>query len=268
MVTGESLEKSKLKTFLLLTESESDSIVAFLYRKFLPIVPKPNPKKQMKNMLALAAAVALNSVTANAAYIVTADSGDATQPSSSRVYGTSFTTNAPTVLDKFAVYDYSGHQGAGWTSTNAKTVSLYSLSGGSYSQIATLSLPTAPATTINTLVGTEDFRVASFTGLGVLPVGTYYIGLSEVKPSGQAKFDGYVLAETPVQQPAFGLASYSFSRLANSFSAVPASFIPSDLVTFNGVGVIPSLVNVPEAGSSVMALALGAMVVRFRSRRA
>jgi hypothetical protein len=33
------------------------------------------------------------------------------------------------------------------------------------------------------------------------------------------------------------------------------------------IGVIPSVV-VPEAGSSVMALALGAMVVRFRSRRA
>jgi hypothetical protein len=268
MVTGESLEKFKLKTFLLLTESESDSNVASLYRKFLSIVPKPNPKKQMKNMLALAAAVALTSVTANAAYIVTADNDGTTQPVTSRVYGTSFTTNAPTILDKFAVYDFSGHEGAGWTSNNAKMVSLYSLSGGSYSQIATLSLPTAPATTINTLVGAEDFRVASFAGLGVLPVGTYFIGLSEVKPVGQQKFDGYVNTDSPVQQPAFGLASYSFNRLASSFTAVPSNFIPSDLVTFNGVGVIPSLVNVPEAGSSVMALALGAMVVRFRSRRA
>jgi len=234
----------------------------------LLIVPKPNPIEHMKNMLALAAAVALTSVTANAAYIVTADNGGTTQPITSRVYGTSFTTIAPAVLDKFAVYDYAGHEGAGWTSANAKTVSLYSLSGGSYLQIATLSLPTAPATTISTLVGSEAFRVASFAGLGVLPVGTYYIGLSEVKPSSQEKFDGFVIPDSPVQGAAFGLASYSFSRLANSFTAVPASFISSDLVSFSAVGVIPSLVNVPEAGSSVMALALGAMVVRFRSRRA
>jgi len=261
--------KSKFKsTNLLLTEPESCSKIGISYSKILLIVPKPNPIKHMKNMLALAAAVALTSVTANAAYIVTADNDGTTQPVTSRVYGTSFTTNAPTILDKFAVYDYSGHEGAGWTSDNAKTVSLYSLSGGSYSQIATLSIPAAPATTINTLVGAEDFRVASFTGLGVLPVGTYFIGLSEVKPSSQEKFDGYVNTDSPVQQPAFGLASYSFGRLASSFTAVPSNFIPSDVTTFNGVGVIPSLVNVPEAGSSVMALALGAMVVRFRSRRA
>ena len=222
----------------------------------------------MKNMLALAAAVALTSVTANAAYIVTADNGGSTQPTNSRVYGTLFTTNAPSVLDKFAVYDYSGHEGAGWTSANAKTVSLYSLVAGTYTQLATLSLPTAPGAPINTLVGAEDFHEASFAGLGVLPIGSYYIALSEVKPVNQEKFDGFVIPDSPVQGAAFGLSSYSFSRLGNSFTAVPASFTPSDLVSFTAVGVIPSLVNVPEAGSSVMALALGAMVVRFRSRRA
>ena len=110
--------------------------------------------------------------------------------------------------------------------------------------------------------------MASFAGLGVLPVGSYYIALSEIKPGNQEKFDGFVIPDSPVQGAACGLATYSFSRLANSFTAVPASFTPSDLVSFNAVGVIALRVKVPEAGSSVMALALGAMVVRFRSRRA
>jgi hypothetical protein len=222
----------------------------------------------MKNMLALAAAVALTSVTANAAYVLTADNGGTTQPITSRVYGTLFTTNAPTVLNKFAVYDYAGHEGEGWTAANAKTVTLYSLSGTTYTQIATLSIPSAPATSVTGLVGAEDFHEASFVGLGILPVGSYYIALSEVKPISQEKFDGYANAEAIVQQPAFGLVSASFSRLSSGFTAVPASFSTSDLGAFDAVGVIPSLINVPEAGSSVMALALGAMVVRFRSRRA
>lgn len=237
------------------------------------IVPKPNPIKHMKKTLAIAAATVLTSLSSQAAYILSADNGGSAQPVSSRVYGTVFTTNATTVLDKFAIYDYTGHEGDGWSSANAKVVSLFQLVGTDYSLIATKSFPTGPGPQITGLVGAEDFHVSQFDGLGALLPGTYYIALSEVKPISQEKFDGYVIPDTAVQNPeatSYGLVSFSFGRMSAGYTAVPVSgtFPMADVSTFNAVGVIPSLVFVPEAGSSVMALALGAMVVRFRSRRA
>ena len=227
----------------------------------------------MKKMLAIAAATALTSLSAQAAYILSADNGGTTQPISSRVYGTVFTTNAITVLDKFAIYDYSGHQGDGWTATNGKVVSLFKLVGSDYSLVATKSFPTAPGTMINGIVGAEDFHVSQFDGLGALPIGTYYIALSEVKPAGQEKYDGYVVPDNAIistEAQSYGLVSFSFGRMSSGYTVVPTSgtFPASAVSGFDAVGVIPSLVFVPEAGSSVMALALGAMVVRFRSRRA
>jgi hypothetical protein len=224
----------------------------------------------MKKTLAFAAATLLTSISAQAAFIFTADNGGSTQPITSRVYGTLFSTTVPSILDKFAIYDYAGHEGEGWTAANTKVVSLYSLSGSLYTQIATKTLTTAPGAAINTLVGAEDFHISSFAGLGVLPAGNYFIGFSEIKPVGQEKFDGFVLADSAVANPsAFGLGTFSFGTLANTITAVPADFTTAQITSTNSaVGVVPSLVNVPEAGSSVMALALGAMVVRFRSRRA
>ncbi|RFC49675.1 MAG: hypothetical protein DVB22_002506 [Verrucomicrobia bacterium] len=270
MVAGARLKKSKLKTFPLLTKPESDSTVATVYRKILSIVPKPNPKKHMKNMLALAAAVALSSVTANAAYIFSAGNGGAFQPSTPSVNGTVFSTYAPSVLDKYALYDFLGD---GWTASQAKTVGLYALSGTTYTLMNSEVHNTvaAAATTANGLITGEEFLVANFGGSITLPVGTYFIAFSEIKPSTQPKFGGAVIADAPITDPvalADGLTSYSFMTLPATAS-LPAAFGSSSLVgNLGNVGVIPSLVKIPEAGSSVMALALGAMVVRFRSRRA
>jgi hypothetical protein len=227
----------------------------------------------MKKTLAIAAATILTSLSSQAAYILSADNGGTTQPISSRVYGTVFTTNAITVLDKFAIYDYNGHEGNGWTAANTKVVSLFQLVGTDYSLMATKTFTTAPAISFNGLVGAEDFHVSQFDGLGALPIGTYYIALSEVKPANQEKFDGYVVPDNAVQNAeatSYGLATFSFGRMSSAYTAVPTSgtFPATDVSGFDAVGVIPSLVFVPEAGSSVMALALGAMVVRFRSRRA
>jgi hypothetical protein len=226
----------------------------------------------MKKTLAFAAATLLTSISAQAAFIFTADNGGSTQPITSRVYGTLFSTTVPSILDKFAIYDYAGHEGEGWTAANTKVVSLYSLSGSLYTQIATKTLTTAPGAAINTLVGAEDFHVSSFAGLGVLPAGNYFIGFSEIKPVGQEKFDGFVLADSATANPAAllaGLGTFSFGTLANTITAVPADFTTAQITgTSSAVGIVPSLTYVPEAGSSVMALALGAMVVRFRSRRA
>ena len=228
----------------------------------------------MKTKLAILA-LAATSVAANAAYIFSATVDESTtQPSGARVYGVEFTLNASAVLNGFAVYDYSGNEGAGWTAANAKTVSLYSLSGATYNQIATRTFTTsAGMTSVPNLIGDQDFLASSFTSLGALGAGTYFIGISEVKTNGsQPLFDGYVTPDdTTIVEPTIPqLDGYTIARLGGSptLTAVPASFASSRVSSFSGVMVIPSLVNVPEAGSSVMALALGAMVVRFRSRRA
>jgi hypothetical protein len=263
-------EKSKITTFSLLTTPESDSMIETLHRK---IVPKPNPKKHMKKTLAIAAAVAMTAVSSNAAYIFSGDSFATVQPSSSSVYGTLFTTSTATVLDKFAVYDFLGD---GWVSEQAKTVALYALTGSTYSQITApvvLTSITAGQSSDLGLVGSQQFYEGSFAGLAPLAAGTYFLGFSEIKPANQVLYGGYVSAIPSNVNPAataVGLASYSFGILTSTFTAVPASFTSSEISSnpFSGVGVIPSLVNVPEAGSSAMALALGAMVVRFRSRRA
>jgi hypothetical protein len=235
-------------------------------------VPKPNPKIHMKKMLILAAAAAFTSASANAAFILTADNDGTTQPPSSRVYGTVFTTNATRNLDKFAIYDYSGNEGAGWTSANQKIVALYSLSGSTYTQINSTTLLTGAGTVNNALISGQNLIEQTFGGPVTLTAGTYFIAFSEVKPAGQVNYDGFVVTDNVAQNPAsaaLGVTWSSFGRLATSFVSAPASFQTTDLsTTFNAVGVIPSLVEVPEAGSSVMALALGAMVVRFRSRRA
>lgn len=224
----------------------------------------------MKKTLALMASVALSSLSANAAYIINATNGGTFQPVNPSVTGTVFSTYAVSVLDKYALYDFLGD---GWTSSQAKTVGLYALSGSTYTLLNTeLHTSITGASTSNLgLVGSEEFLVGNFGGGITLPVGTYFIAFSEIKPVGQDKFGGSVIADTPVTSTDalnWGLTSYSFKTLPATAS-LPTAFGSASLVgNLGNVGVIPSLVKVPEAGSSVMALALGAMVVRFRSRRA
>lgn len=266
---GERLEKSKLKTFPLLTEPESDSTIRCLYRK---IVPKPNPKTPMKKTLVLMASMALSSLSANASYIFTAANGGTFQPIVPDVTGTLFSTYAPSVLNKYALYDFLGD---GWSSNQAKSVGLYVLngSGTTYNLInSETHTSTTPGQTANLgLVGQEEFYVGNFGGSMVLPIGTYFIAFSEIKPVSQEKFGGSVIANSPVTSAlalANGLTSHAFRTLPATAS-LPMNFAAASLVgNLGNVGVIPSLVAIPEAGSSVMALALGAMVVRFRSRRA
>ena len=260
-------KKSKITTFPLLTEPESNSILGLLHKK---IVPKPNPKTPMKKTLALMASVALSSLSANAEYILTAANGGTFQPISASVTGTVFTTYDQSVLDRYALYDFLGD---GWVADQAKTVGLYALTGTTYNRInieAHTSVSGASTSNIG-LVGQEEFLSASFGGGVTLPTGTYFIAFSEIKPGSQEKFGGSVIADSPVTNAAAlanGLTSYSFMTLPATAS-LPTAFGSASLVgNLGNVGVIPSLVKVPEAGSSVMALALGAMVVRFRSRRA
>jgi hypothetical protein len=270
MVTGARLKKSKLKTFPLLTEPESESTVASVYRKILSIVPKPNPKTPMKKTLVLMASMALTSLSANAAYIFNAGNGGTFQPASATVTGTVFSTYALSVLDKYALYDFLGD---GWTADQAKTVGLYALTGTTYNLLnSEVHTSTTGASTSNLgLVGAEEFHVGNFGGSITLPIGTYFIAFSEIKPANQQVFGGSVIVDAAVTSTDAlnnGLTSYDFRTLPAT-SSLPASFGSASLVANAGnVGVIPSLVKIPEAGSSVMALALGAMVVRFRSRRA
>jgi hypothetical protein len=224
----------------------------------------------MKKTLALMASVALSSLSANAAFIFTATNGGTFQPINPSVTGTVFSTYQISVLDQYALYDFLGD---GWTSGQAKAVGLYALTGSTYNLINTQThtSETGASTSNLGLVGNEEFHVANFGGSVTLAAGTYFIAFSEIKPVGQEKFGGSVIADSPVTSAAalsYGLTSYSFMTLPATAS-LPASFGSASLVgNLGNVGVIPSLVMVPEAGSSVMALALGAMVVRFRSRRA
>jgi hypothetical protein len=224
----------------------------------------------MKKTLVLMASVALSSLSANAAYIFNAGNNGTFQPVNPSVTGTVFSTYSLSVLDKYALYDFLGD---GWTANQAKTVGLYALTGTTYNLLnSEVHTSTTGASTSNLgLVGAEEFHVGNFGGSITLPIGTYFIAFSEIKPVGQEKFGGSVIVDTPVTSTDalnWGLTSYSFMTLPATAS-LPASFGSASLVANAGnVGVIPSLVKIPEAGSSVMALALGAMVVRFRSRRA
>jgi hypothetical protein len=215
------------------------------------------------------ASVAMTSLSANAAYIFTGGNNGTFQPVNPSVTGTVFSTYAVSQLDKYALYDFLGD---GWAADQAKTVGLYKLTGTTYNLLnSEVHTSTTGASTSNLgLVGAEEFHVGNFGGAITLPVGTYFIAFSEIKPAGQEKFGGSVIVDTPVTSTDalnWGLTDYSFRTLPATAS-LPASFGSASLVLNAGnIGVIPSVV-VPEAGSSVMALALGAMVVRFRSRRA
>jgi hypothetical protein len=224
----------------------------------------------MKTKLAILA-LAATSVAANAAYIFsspTPETSSTTQPTVSRVYGVEFTLNAPAFLDTFAVYDYLGD---GWTAGDAKQISLYSLTGATYTRIQNTTLTTSTGlATLTDFIGVQDFKVASFGGSVSLAAGTYFIGMSEIKSG--ANFHGFTSPEGTLTEPTIPqLDSYRIAQLGTTtgVATVPNPTFASNTVRDSGnVFVIPSLVNVPEAGSSVMALALGAMVLRFRSRRA
>ena len=230
-----------------------------------------------KNQLFALAFAALTG-SANASYFFSVPSGTAVevQPPFSRVMGVQFVLDSVSLLGGVAIYD---HLGDGWTPSEAKTIALYRLSGGNYSLmpggLSTLSVN--PVTTTGTdLVSGAQFRVASlFPGLGALASGTYFIGMSEVKPVINPMYDGYVRVEDAFGDPAprvdaslEGLASYNIARLSSAFTTMPASFTAGDFDTggWEGYSVIPSLVRIPEAGSSVMALTLGCLLLRFRGR--
>jgi hypothetical protein len=224
----------------------------------------------MKTKLAILA-LAATSVAANATYIFSSPSPETsstTQPTVSRVYGVEFTLNAPALLDTFAVYDYLGD---GWSSGDAKQISLYSLSGATYTRINNTTLTTsAGLTTLTDFIGVQDFKVADFGAPVSLLAGTYFIGMSEIKSG--ANFHGFTTPEGTLTEPTIAqLDSYRIAQLGTTsgVATVPnPSMLANTVRDSTNVFVIPSLVNVPEAGSSVMALALGAMVLRFRSRRA
>lgn len=224
----------------------------------------------MKTKLAILA-LAATSVAANAAYIFSSPSPETsstTQPTVSRVYGVEFELNSSAVLNNFAVYDYLGD---GWTAGDTKTIALYSLSGSTYTQINVKTLSTSTGlATLTDFIGVQDFKVSSFDGPVTLGAGKYFIGMSEIRSG--ANFHGYTSPEGTLTEPT--IPQLDFYRIAQLGTTTGPSVVPSPSFTSGtvrdsgNVFVVPSLVNVPEAGSSVMALALGAMVLRFRSRRA
>jgi hypothetical protein len=230
-----------------------------------------------KNQLITLAFAAVTG-SAKAAYFFTVPSGTPieVQPVISRVMGVQFVLDSVSLLGGVAIYDRLGD---GWTPSEAKTIAMYRLSGGTYSLmpggLSTLSVN--PVTTTGTdLVSGSQFRVASlFPGLGAMAPGTYFIGMSEVKAVINPKYDVYVMMEDAFGDPASrvdasleGLATYNIARLSNVFTTMPASFTAGDFDTegWEGYSVIPSLVRIPEVGSSVMALTLGCLVLRFRGR--
>ncbi len=234
----------------------------------------------MKKTLALAAMMAASAMSANAAYIVTGTQTATTQPTTPAIYGMAFTLSASVILDGFAIYDYrlpaiQGGGGDGWTAAEAKTVGLYSLSGTTYTKIKEATFNTPPGASLTDVITNADMHFGSFAGTTTLTAGTYFLGVSEIKAVGNTNYDGFMTIGnpglgTPPAATLLGLTSRTFVQL-NDVASLPTTFDTGDDGFASGsrfVGVIPSIVAVPEAGSSVMALALGAMVLRFRSRRA